>query len=80
MAEQNDSVGFLSIAGSTTRCDCRGNWWAALEKGKIDRTQLPPEVERKWESPHGDRRQELVFIGINLDGEALKSQIDACLV
>lgn len=78
---QNDSVGFLSIAGSTTRCDFLGSWWAAaLEKGKIDRSQLPAEVERKWESPHGDRRQELVFIGINLDGEALKKQIDACLI
>ncbi len=78
---QNDAVGFLSIAGSTTRCDFLGSWWAAaLEKGKIDRSQLPAEVERKWESPHGDRRQELVFIGINLDGEALKNQIDACLI
>jgi G3E family GTPase len=78
---QNEAVGFLSIAGSTTRCDFLGKWWAAaLEKGKIDRSQLPAEVERKWESPHGDRRQELVFIGLNLDGEALKEQIDACLI
>jgi len=78
---RNEAVGFLSIAGSTNRCDFLGNWWAAaLEKGKIDRSQLPAEVERKWESPHGDRRQELVFIGLNLDGEALKEQIDACLI
>lgn len=77
---QNDSVGFLSIAGSTTRCDFLGSWWiAALEAGKIDRSQIPAEVERKWESPHGDRRQELVFIGIDLDGEALKRQLDDCL-
>ncbi|OUW15517.1 MAG: hypothetical protein CBD18_08755 [Opitutales bacterium TMED158] len=78
---QNDSVGFLSIAGSTTRCDFLGSWWAtALEAGKIDRSQVPPEVERKWESPHGDRRQELVFIGVNLDGDALKAQLDDCLI
>jgi len=78
---QGEAVGFLSITGSTTRCDFLGNWWAAaLEKGKIDRSQIPPEVERKWESPHGDRRQELVFIGVNLDGDAIKAKIDACLV
>ena len=78
---QNESVGFLSIAGSTTRCDFLGNWWVtALEAGKIDRSQIPAEVERKWESPHGDRRQELVFIGINLDGDALKQQLDDCLI
>jgi G3E family GTPase len=79
--DQNEAVGFLSIAGSTTRCDFLGNWWAAaLENGKIDRSQLPAEIECKWEAPHGDRRQELVFIGINLNGEALKDQIDACLI
>jgi len=78
---QGDAVGFLSITGSTTRCDFLGNWWAAaLEKGKIDRSQIPPEVERKWESPYGDRRQELVFIGINLDGPSIKTKIDACLI
>ncbi len=78
---QDDAVGFLSITGSTTRCDFLGNWWAAaLEKGKIDRSQIPPEALRKWATPTGDRRQELAFIGINLDGEALKAQIDACLV
>ncbi len=78
---QGDAVGFLSITGSTTRCDFLGNWWAAaLDKGKIDRSQIPPEVERKWESPYGDRRQELVFIGINLDGPSIKAKIDACLI
>ena len=78
---QDDAVGFLSITGSTSRCDFLGKWWAAaLENGKIDRSQIPPEVERKWEPPYGDRRQELVFIGINLDGPSIKNQIDNCLI
>lgn len=78
---QGEAVGFLSITGSTSRCDFLGSWWAAaLEKGKIDRSQVPPEVERKWEAPHGDRRQELVFIGVNLDGDTIKAKIDSCLV
>jgi len=78
---QNDAVGFLSITGSTSRCDFLGKWWAAaLESGKIDRSQIPPEVERKWESPYGDRRQELVFIGVNLDGPSIKAKIDNCLI
>ncbi|MEM9158262.1 MAG: GTP-binding protein [Verrucomicrobiota bacterium] len=77
---QRDMVGFLSIAGTTTRCDFVGNWWAAaLESGRIDRSQLPPEVERKWQSPHGDRRQEIVFIGYNLDRNALQVELDTCL-
>ena len=77
---QDEMVGFLSIAGTTTRCDFVGNWWAAaLEKGRIDRSQLPPEVERKWDGPQGDRRQELVFIGYNLDRDVLQTELDACL-
>ncbi|MDQ8200485.1 GTP-binding protein [Pelagicoccus enzymogenes] len=80
--EGNDQqVGFLSIAGSTTRCDFIGSWWiTALEKGNIDRSQIPAEVEKKWESPHGDRRQELVFIGFHLDRDRLQAELDACLV
>ncbi|MBK1877769.1 CobW family GTP-binding protein [Pelagicoccus mobilis] len=77
----NEQVGFLSIAGSTTRCDFIGSWWiTALEKGNIDRSQIPAEVERKWEYPNGDRRQELVFIGFNLDRKRLQAELDACLV
>lgn len=81
IAGNDDSVGFLSIAGSTSRCDFIGSWWVtALKAGKIDRSQVPPEVERKWQSPHGDRRQELVFIGFRLDRDRLQSELDACLV
>lgn len=77
----NEQVGFLSIAGATTRCDFIGTWWiTALEKGNIDRSQIPGEVERKWESPHGDRRQEIVFIGFRLDRDRLQTELDACLL
>jgi hypothetical protein len=30
--------------------------------------------------PHGDRRQELVFIGIDMDEMALRARLDACLL
>lgn len=77
----DEAVGFLSIAGSTSRCDFIGSWWiTALQSGKIDRSQVPPEVERKWEGANGDRRQELVFIGFQLDRARLQAELDACLV
>jgi G3E family GTPase len=37
-------------------------------------------VRAAWQEPHGDRRQELVFIGVNLDEPSLRAQLDACLV
>ena len=33
----------------------------------------------QWEEPHGDRRQEIVFIGIGMEQAALRQRFDACL-
>jgi hypothetical protein len=33
-----------------------------------------------WEEPYGDRRQELVLIGQELDEANLRARLDACLL
>jgi len=33
-----------------------------------------------WQEPFGDMRQELVFIGQNLNESQVKEQLDACLL
>lgn len=37
-------------------------------------------IGRYWAEPHGDRRQEIVFIGIGIDQDALRRRLDAALV
>lgn len=80
-AEQPDEMGFLSVAGGAVRIDLLNYWWAALiESGRASLEDRPPLIRALWEEPGGDRRQELVFIGVDLDRVRLTSALEACLV
>ncbi|MEM8754951.1 MAG: GTP-binding protein, partial [Pseudomonadota bacterium] len=37
-------------------------------------------IAAHWEEPWGDRRQEIVFIGADIDWSALKAKLDEALV
>ncbi len=81
LEERPDEMGFLSIAGGTVRWDFPNYWWAAMiASGKARREELPDVLEKFWEELVGDRRQELVFIGIGLDEKALRRELEQCLV
>ena len=80
LAEQPDNIGFLSVAGGSVRYDFVGTWAAALlERGVIGRAEIPAAAQACWVEPHGDRRQELVFIGVGLDETALQGELGRCL-
>jgi G3E family GTPase len=79
--EQPDEMGFVSIAGGVVRYEALNYWWAALiENGKARLDERPESIRAAWVEPHGDRRQELVFIGIGLDEHAIRAALAACLV
>ncbi len=68
-------------AGGVSNTRAAGMWWAALPHAR--RPPGPGENqngEQTWHPRYGDRRQELVFIGIDLAEAALRSQLDACLL
>jgi len=79
--ERPDEMGFLSVAGGAARYDFLSYWWAALiENGRVGLAQRPELVVALWQEPHGDRRQELVFIGVGLDEAAIRAGLEAALV
>ncbi len=80
VAERPDEMGFLSIAGGVVRWDFPSYWWSAMiENGKAQRGELPEVLETLWIEPTGDRRQELVFIGVGMNEKALRHELEQCL-
>jgi G3E family GTPase len=78
LATRPDLAGFWSQAGTVARHQFAGHFWAA-----IPRNQWPVDtasIDRVWQDPEGDRRQEIVLIGTGLDREALTAMLDGALL
>jgi G3E family GTPase len=81
LATRMDMTGLWSQAGASASYEAAGLWYAALPRDEWpDDEENRLAVERDWAEPHGDRRQELVFLGSHLDEAALRAALDACLL
>ncbi|MDR5855912.1 GTP-binding protein [Caballeronia sp. LZ062] len=79
--------GSLSQAGGTLRHGPAGVWWAAQDRSEwpTDDPELEAEIVAEWfgdldDNSIGDRRQELVLIGVDLDADLWQRKFDACLL
>ncbi|WP_407529822.1 GTP-binding protein [Methylobacterium oryzisoli] len=81
LATRPDWVGEFSLAGAIARTGALGRWWAAIPaRHWPDHPEWRRLLDRHWSPVWGDRRQELVFIGLGLDEAAIRAALDACLV
>lgn len=80
LAEANDWVGELSLAGAVCRTKPQaGKWWAAVPP---ERWPNDPEwremIAGYWHPEVADRRQELVFIGIDMPQDEMVAALRGC--
>ncbi|RAS31978.1 GTP-binding protein [Paraburkholderia bryophila] len=87
LATRNDIAGSLSQAGGACRHGPAGMWWAAQDRSEWPDgdDELAAEIAADWHGDPddlsiGDRRQELVMIGVGIEPAVWKAKFDACLL
>lgn len=81
LASKHQDAGSWSQAGGLMRHGFAGRWWRFVPK-----SQWPQDEESvaaimgHWQPSTGDCRQELVFIGQNIDFALMRAELDACLL
>ncbi len=81
LASKHQDAGSWSQAGGLMRHGFAGRWWRFVPK-----SQWPEDKESvaaimgNWQLSTGDCRQELVFIGQNIDFALMRAELDACLL
>jgi G3E family GTPase len=81
LASRPEFAGQWSQAGGIARYGFGGMFWKAVPKNNwpTDPDYLA-NIEKQWEEPFGDMRQEIVFIGQELDKQAMTDALDDCLL
>ncbi|WP_018690694.1 zinc metallochaperone GTPase ZigA [Algicola sagamiensis] len=81
LASRPEFAGQWSQAGGIARYGFAGMFWKAVpqEKWPTDETSISA-IKNNWVEPFGDMRQELVFIGQDLDQLAMTKALNACLL
>lgn len=82
LSTRPDFIGEISQAGSLVRHQCAGIWWSALDESEWPDTKYFKTLKENWDKRGGDRRQEIVFIGLKdeINIHSITKMLDACLI
>jgi G3E family GTPase len=81
LASRYDWAGSWSQAGGVRANEAGGHWWAAMPTSEWPQEpEYVARIRRKWHAEYGDRRQELVFIGVSMDEAWMRGELDKCLL
>lgn len=81
IATRPEYVGVWSQAGGVSSVEGGGRWYAAIPQAEwdVDEQEIS-RIQEIWDKDFGDRQQEIVIIGQNMDREGLTQKLDACLL
>jgi G3E family GTPase len=79
LASRHDDLILFSIAGKTLTVEPQAQWLAAGPPEEHDE-ETREYIGKVWEPEYGDRRQEIVFIGADMDRAALEASMEAALL
>ncbi|RCS43984.1 GTP-binding protein [Bremerella cremea] len=81
IATRNDYAYHWSQAGVSIQLNPAGIWWdAASDDYWPDEEEERAQLLSQFDGTYGDRRQEIVFIGIELDRDLVEQRLNACLL
>jgi G3E family GTPase len=81
LATRMQQTGVWSLAGGVSRVGLAGYWWAAVPREHWPQEPaLRSKIEGFFQEPYGDRRQEMVFIGVDMEQDEICKSLDACLL
>ena len=83
LSSRPDFVGEVSQAGAFVRHQGIGRWWAAVPKDRWPGgNEFDDMMKQYWTKDYGDRRQEIVFIGLKdqMKQSDIIEKLNKCLV
>ncbi len=81
LATRMKTVGEWAQAGGSLNLSPAGSWWASVPKSHWDvDAETQAEIEKLFDGKYGDRRQELVFIGVDMNQAELIARLEEALL
>ena len=83
LSSRPDQALVWSQAGGSLKAEGAGVWWASMlfhERIKyLPFVENQKQIESEWDKIFGDRKNEIVFIGQNMDEKLIKDELELCL-
>lgn len=80
LATRFEEAGDFALAGSQLQLQAAGWWWSIVSQDQWPEATKAEAMAKNWQAPYFDHRQELVFIGIDMNKEEITKDLNSCLL